>query len=84
VKELLGVLNDAYASGEKIEVLVASIPCLRARCVKRARGQMEDLDMPLAQALQRIGNAGLEGELLTLLEDLTVLSSDPGLPDVRV
>lgn len=84
VKELLGVLNDAYASGEKIEVLVASIPCLRARCIKRARGGQEDLDMPLSQALQRIGNAGLEGELLTLLEDLTVLISDPDPPEERV
>jgi hypothetical protein len=76
VKELLGVLNDAYASTERIEALVASIPCLKARCIKRARGGQEDVDMPLSKALPRIGNAGLEGELLTLLEDLTVLRFD--------
>lgn len=76
VKELLSVLNDAYASAERIEVLVASIPCLRARCIKRAMGSQEDLDMPLSKALPRIGNAGLEGELLTLLEDLTVLCTE--------
>jgi hypothetical protein len=81
VKDLLGVLNDAYASAERIEVLVASIPCLRARCIKRALGSQEDLDMPLSKALPRIGNAGLEGELLTLLEDLTVLRFDhPAVP----
>jgi len=76
VKELLDVLNDAYASTERIESLVASIPCLKARCIKRAMGRLEDIDMPLSKALPRIGNAGLEGELLTLLEDLTVLRFD--------
>lgn len=88
VKQLLVALNDAYASSEKVEALVDAVPCLRARCVKRAMGGQEDIDMPLSRALARIGNAGLENELLTLLEDLTVLQAelteDPSLLDSKL
>jgi hypothetical protein len=77
VKQLLVALNDAYASTEVIEELVEAIPCLRARCIKRASGpDLAELDMPLPRALSRIGNMGLEGELLLLLEDLTVLQAE--------
>lgn len=76
VKELLVALNDAYVGAAKIQTLVDAIPCLRARCIQRAKGGDEELDMPLSRALARIGNMGLETELLLLLEDMTVLQAD--------
>jgi hypothetical protein len=77
VKSLLGALNDAYASASRIEQLVAEIPVLRARCIRRAVYGKEYEVLPgLKEALARIGNMGLEAELLTVLEDLTILSSE--------
>ena len=77
VKSLLGALNDAYASASRIEQLVAEVPVLRARCIRRAVYGTEYEVLPgLKEALARIGNMGLEAELLTVLEDLTILSSE--------
>jgi hypothetical protein len=77
VKSLLGALNDAYASASRIEQLVEGIPVLRARCMRRAvYGTEYDVLPPLKEALARIGNMGLEAELLSVLEDLTILSSE--------
>jgi hypothetical protein len=77
VKSLLGALNDAYASASRIEQLINDIPVLRARCIRRAVYGTEYEVLPgLGEALARIGNMGLEAELLTVLEDLTILSAE--------
>lgn len=77
VKSLLGALNDAYASAARIEQLINEIPVLRARCIRRAVYGTEYEVLPgLTEALARIGNMGLEAELLSVLEDLTILSSE--------
>ncbi len=73
IQELLTALNDPYAN---IGRLVSSIPVLAARCaasaIQRSKLQINSID----HALTLIGNKGLESELLTLLEDLTVLKSE--------
>lgn len=70
---LLRALDDPLVGNDTIERHVAGIPVLAARCVRRA-SRLQAL--PLGQALARIGNRGLEGVLLELLEDLTVLKAE--------
>jgi HD-like signal output (HDOD) protein len=77
LQELLSALNDPYASTRLISELVSRLPVLEARCirdaaVRRPKGQITNL----SQALSVLGNRGLEGTLLGLLEDLTILKSD--------
>lgn len=69
IHELLLALNDPYAN---IGRLVAGIPILAARCVARAIKRGKPEINSIDHALTLIGNKGLEAELLTLLEDLTV------------
>lgn len=74
IHELLQALNDPYAN---IGRLVGSIPVLAARCVFRAQTRSPKLEInSIDHALTLIGNKGLESELLTLLEDLTILKAD--------
>jgi hypothetical protein len=73
IHDLLSALNDPYAN---IGKLVASIPVLAARCVTRAIQRSKLEINSIDHALTLIGNKGLESELLTLLEDLTVLKAE--------
>lgn len=73
IHDLLTALNDPYAN---IGKLVASIPVLAARCVTRAIQRSKLEINSIDHALTLIGNKGLESELLTLLEDLTVLKAE--------
>jgi hypothetical protein len=77
IHTLLRALNDAYAGGSRVGDLVAKVPVLGARCVRRAQKRFPaKSSCTLAEALTLIGNLGLETELLQLLEDLTILSAD--------
>lgn len=77
VRRLLSALNNPYVSTTQIEQLVDEVRVLKARCVRRAIHSSELEHTPtLGEALGLIGNKGLETELLTVLEDLTILSSD--------
>lgn len=77
IHALLRALNDAYAGGARVGELVGKVPVLGARCVRRATKRFPaKSNCTLAEALTLIGNLGLETELLQLLEDLTMLSSD--------
>lgn len=74
IQELLAALNDPYAN---ITRLVEAIPVLAARCVQSALNRSSKRDVnSIDHALTLIGNKGLEFELFTLLEDLTVLKSE--------
>ncbi len=74
---LLRALNDAYAGGPRVGQLVSNVPVLAARIVRRARKRFPaKANCTLPEAMTAIGNIGLESELLQLLEDLTVLSSE--------
>ena len=73
IQDLLTALNDPYAN---IGKLVASIPVLAASCVTRAIQRSKLEINSIDHALTLIGNKGLESELLTLLEDLTILKSE--------
>lgn len=77
LKRLLLELNDAYTSAGRITRLVEDVPILAGRCVRRAMLQSPGAPIDtLEQVLNLIGNQSLEGEILTLLEDLTVLKAD--------
>lgn len=76
VRELLGALNNAYASTSQIQKLVLGIPVLAARCMRRVGAKRAVTPEALAKALTSIGNMGLESELLGLLEDLTTCRAD--------
>ncbi|HEX3594694.1 MAG TPA: hypothetical protein VHU80_06320 [Polyangiaceae bacterium] len=77
IHSLLRALNDAYAGGPRVGQLVANVPVLAARIVRRARKRFPaKANCTLFEAMTLIGNIGLEAELLQLLEDLTVLSSE--------
>lgn len=73
IHELLTALNDPYAN---IGKLVAAIPVLAARCVVLAGDRSKQDINSIDHALTLIGNKGLESELLTLLEDLTILKAE--------
>lgn len=76
VQTLLSALNDAYVSSSQIQELVQNIPILAARCIRRL-GETDFLNRSvLNQALTKIGNMGVENELLGLLEDLTTCRAD--------
>lgn len=51
------------------------MPTLAARVVHQAKGKWPSIDS-LAEALQRVGNRGLERALLEFLEDLTIYKAD--------
>jgi hypothetical protein len=77
VRRLLSALNNPYVSTTQIEQLVDEVRVLKARCIRRAIHSSELEHTPsLGEALGLIGNKGLETELLTVLEDLTILSSE--------
>lgn len=77
VRRLLSALNDPYVSTTQIEQLVEKVRVLTARCVRRAIHSSDLEHTPtLGEALGLIGNKGLEAELLGVLEDLTILSSE--------
>ena len=76
VRDLLTALNNAYVSTSQIQKLVLEIPVLAARCMKRIGSKQPVTAESLAKALTSIGNMGLEGELLGLLEDLTTCRAD--------
>jgi len=77
VRRLLSALNDPYVSTTQIEQLVDEVRVLKARCIRRAVHSSELEHTPaLNEALGLIGNKGLESELLTVLEDLTILSAE--------
>ncbi|MBI3206337.1 MAG: hypothetical protein HYZ29_32675 [Myxococcales bacterium] len=69
---LLRALDDPLVGTTQLEQLVAAIPVLEARCIRKASRAR----MPLGSALARIGNRGLEAVLLQLLEDLTICKAD--------
>src|SRR5258708_4720326 len=69
IHSLLRALNDAYAGGPRVGQLVANVPVLAARCVRRARKRFPaKSNCTLPEAMTLIGNIGLEAELLQLLE----------------
>ena len=76
VRSLLSALNNAYVSTSQIQKLILDIPVLAARCMKRVGVKQTATPETLAKALTSIGNMGLEGELLGLLEDLTTCRAD--------
>ncbi|HET9956459.1 MAG TPA: hypothetical protein VFQ61_18265 [Polyangiaceae bacterium] len=73
IQALLTALNDPYAN---IAKLVVAIPVLAARCIVRAAARSKLDIATVDQALNLIGNKGLESELLVLLEDLTILKAE--------
>ena len=77
ITALLNALNDPLAGGKNVGKLVMAIPVLAARLVDRALSQSRKKEIySLDQAISMIGNRGLESELLTLLEDLTIKKSE--------
>ncbi len=77
VRRLLSALNNPYVSTTQIEQLVDEVRVLKARCIRRAIHSSELEHTPsLGEALGLIGNKGLETELLSVLEDLTILSAE--------
>jgi hypothetical protein len=72
---LLNALNDPLVSRSKLAMLTASIPVFANRIVHHAKARWPSIDS-LANALQRIGNRGLEQILLEFLEDLTMYKAD--------
>lgn len=74
IHTLLKALNDPMAN---IARLVGDVRVLSARCVRRARLKALKREVPsIAYALSVIGNKGTEQELLSVLEDLTVLKAE--------
>jgi HD-like signal output (HDOD) protein len=77
IMELLSALNDPFAGGKNVGKLVTNIPVLAARVVERALSQARKKEIySVDQALNMVGNRGLESELLQLLEDLTIKKSE--------
>ena len=77
IMELLSALNDPLAGGKNVGKLVGKIPVLAARLVNRALTQSRKIEVySLDQAINMLGNRGLESELLSLLEDLTIKKSE--------
>lgn len=76
VRTLLSALNDAYVSSTQIQDLVEKIPVLAARCIRRIGDTEFRTRSVLDRALTKIGNMGVENELLGLLEDLTTCRAD--------
>jgi HD-like signal output (HDOD) protein len=77
IMELLQTLNDPMAGGKNVGKLVTKIPVLAARLVDRALSQSRKKEISsVDQAINMIGNRGLETELMNLLEDLTIKKSE--------
>ena len=77
IMELLHALNDPLAGGKNVGKLVTRIPVLAARVVNRALSQSRKKEIStIDQAINMVGNRGLESELLTLLEDLTIKKAE--------
>ncbi|MDF3065102.1 MAG: hypothetical protein K0R38_703 [Polyangiaceae bacterium] len=77
IMELLSALNDPMAGGRNVGKLVTKIPVLAARVVERALSQSRKKEISsVDQALNMVGNRGLESEMLQLLEDLTIKKSE--------
>jgi hypothetical protein len=77
ITELLQTLNDPMAGGKNVGKLVTKIPVLAARLVNRALSQSRKKEISsVDQAINMIGNRGLETELMNLLEDLTIKKSE--------
>jgi len=77
ITALLRALNDPLAGGKNVGKLVTTIPVLAARVVERALSQSRKKEISsVDQAINMVGNRGLESELLTLLEDLTIKKSE--------
>lgn len=77
IMELLQTLNDPMAGGKNVGKLVSKIPVLAARLVDRALSQSRKKEIySIDQAINMIGNRGLEMELMSLLEDLTIKKSE--------
>jgi HD-like signal output (HDOD) protein len=77
IMELLSALNDPLAGGKNVGKLVSKIPVLAARVVSRALARSSKKQIStIDQAINMIGNRGLESELLQLLEDLTIKKSE--------
>jgi len=77
IMELLSALNDPMAGGKNVGKLVTKIPVLAARVVERALSRKSKKDIAsVDQAINMIGNRGLESELLQLLEDLTIKKAE--------
>jgi hypothetical protein len=77
IMELLQTLNDPMAGGKNVGKLVTKIPVLAARLVDRALTQSRKKEISsVDQAINMIGNRGLETELMNLLEDLTIKKSE--------
>lgn len=77
IMELLSALNDPMAGGKNVGKLVGKIPVLAARLVDRALSQSRKKEIySVDQAINMIGNRGLESELLSLLEDLTIKKAE--------
>jgi HD-like signal output (HDOD) protein len=77
ITELLSALNDPLAGGKDVGKLVAKIPVLAARLVDRALSQSRKKEIySVDQAINMVGNRGIESELLQLLEDLTIKKSE--------
>jgi HD-like signal output (HDOD) protein len=77
ITELLRALNDPMAGGKNVGKLVHRIPVLAARIVHRALSQSRKKEIySLDQAINMVGNRGLESELLSLLEDLTIKKAE--------
>ncbi len=77
IMELLSALNDPLAGGKNVGKLVQTIPVLSARIVERALSHARKKEIhSIDQALNMVGNRGLESELLTLLEDLTIKKAE--------
>jgi hypothetical protein len=81
ITELLSALNDPLAGGKNVGTLVAKIPVLAARLVDRALSQSRKKEIySVDQAINMVGNRGIESELLQLLEDLTIKKSEAENP----
>lgn len=75
--EILALLNDAQAATVRLEPLCRALPPLERRLIALARRRLPVSSMvDVRRALAVVGNHGLEGVLLGLLEDLTVLKAD--------
>jgi HD-like signal output (HDOD) protein len=77
IVDLLNTLNDPLAGGKNVGRLVSTIPVLAARLVERALSQSRKKEISsIDQAINMIGNRGIETELMNLLEDLTIKKSE--------
>lgn len=72
---LLARLNEPAASASALSTLVDGIPVLAARLHARFQS-MRGRDETTSSILSLLGNRVLEGMLMDLLEDLTVLHAD--------